>query len=100
MSGIGIKNVRRLSVSNTSGIVGDGFAAGVVFDPLPMSDAELFRIHDWASGRGLSTLCLNFAGWDQSALDLAAERRIALFRFTFAGHVEPSNSTAAGLVPD
>lgn len=98
MRWVGVSDARRVDTEQPLGIVGSPLSAGVYFDPLPMELGTLEELHLWASEKRSSAACFTFAGWTRAAHEFAEAFRIPLVRFTFAGHLEPTNAAAASLV--
>jgi hypothetical protein len=92
---IGIVDAARLDNLHALGIHGGSVRANVSFDPLPMERDTLMRVvgHLRADGAGL-VVSFAFAGWTPAAFAWAEEQDVPLVRFTFAGHLDPSNHSA------
>lgn len=97
---IGVEDAVRLDELHAVGVRGSGTRAEVSFDPLPMERDALARVvdHFRADGADL-VVSFTFAGWTPLAYAWANEQKVALVRFTFAGHLDPSNYAATLLRP-
>lgn len=95
---IGVGDAVRVGGDVALGIVGTDVRADVRFDPLPLERESLERLttHFRADGASL-VVSFTFAGWTPAAFTWAEQHDVALVRFTFAGHLDPSNETARTL---
>ena len=97
---IGIADAARLDDLRALGVRGGGARADVSFDPLPMEQKTLVRIIDhFRADDAALVASFTFAGWTPEAFAWADEQGVPLVRFTFAGHLDPSNLAAKALLP-